>query len=351
MPYTAVLSTATLSLRYQEPVASAFYRLACRGDPDPPAGAGAETGHMGSRSVHRVVAFVLLACSLAGAAGSAVAVVSHPAASHTMGATVVPRLVAITAGHHPGYDRVVFRFSGPVPARRNIGYVSRLIADPSGRRIAIAGRAILEVSLSLAAAHTATGAGSAPDRIAFALPNVMTAVRSGDFESVVSYGIGLTARASFHVFTLTSPSRVVIDVTIPFRTMVKRVYFLNRANFSVGKEPNFASVLRPVPVNTPATGLMDRLFAGPTPPEAARSLAFLASRATGYTGLTISGGVARVRLTGGCSSGGSTASIVDEIGPTLKQLPTVRYVKIYDPAGHTGDPTRLIDSRPGCLEP
>ena len=306
---------------------------------------------MGSRSVHRVVAVVLLVCSLAGAAGSAAAVVSHPAASRTMVATVVPRLVAITAGHHPGYDRVVFGFSGPVPARRNIRYVSRLIADPSGRRIAIAGRAILEVSLSLAEAHTGTGAGSAPDRMTFALPNVMIAVRSGDFESVVSYGIGLAARASFHVFTLTKPSRVVVDVAAPFRTTLKRVYFVNRANFSVGREPYFTSVLRPVPVSTPATGLMDRLFAGPTPSEASRSLAFLASRATGFTGLSISGGVARVRLTGGCSSGGSTASIVDEIGPTLKQLPTVRYVKIYDPAGHTENPTGLIDSRPGCLEP
>jgi hypothetical protein len=226
-----------------------------------------------------------------------------------------------------------------------------LIADPSGRRIAIPGRAILELNLSLADAHAATGAGSAPSRIAFALPNVMIAVRSGDFESVVSYGIGLAAREPFHLFTLTNPSRVVIDVAAPFRTALKRVYFLNRANFSVGREPYFSAVLRPVPVSAPATGLMDRLFAGPTSSEASRSLAFLASRATGFTGLSISGGVARVRLTGGCSSGGSTASIVDEIGPTLKQLPTMRYVKIYDPAGHTENPTGLTDSRPACLEP
>lgn len=305
---------------------------------------------MGMRSVYRGVGVVALACSVMGAAGAAIAV-SRPSSSHAFAATAVPRLIGITAGHHPGYDRVVFRFSGPVPARRSVRYVTRLIADPSGRRIAIPGRGILEVSLSRAEAHTSTGAGSAPDRVAFALPNVMIAVRSGDFESVVSYGIGLVARESFHVFTLTNPSRVVIDVATPFRTTPKRVYFLNRANFSVGREPYFTSVLRSVPVTTPAIGLMDRLFAGPTPFEASRSLAFLASRATGFTGLSISGGVARVRLTGGCSSGGSTASIADEIGPTLKQLPTVRWVKLYDPAGHTEDPTGLTDSRPSCLEP
>lgn len=305
---------------------------------------------MGMRSVYRGVGVVALACSVMGAAGAAIAV-SRPSSSHAFAATAVPRLIGVTAGHHPGYDRVVFRFSGPVPARRSVRYVTRLIADPSGRRIAIPGRAILEVSLSPAEAHTSTGAGSAPDRVAFALPNVMIAVRSGDFESVVSYGIGLAARESFHVFTLTNPSRVVIDVATPFRTTLKRVYFLNRANFSVGREPYFTSVLRSVPVTTPAIGLMDRLFAGPTPFETSRSLAFVASRATGFAGLSINGGVARVRLTGGCSSGGSTASIADEIGPTLKQLPTVRWVKIYDPAGHTEDPTGLTDSRPTCLEP
>lgn len=305
---------------------------------------------MATRSAYRGVAVVLLACSVAGAGGATMSVV-RLSSSRASVAPTVPVLIGVTAGHHPGYDRVVFRFSGPVPARRNVRYVTRLIADPSGRRVAIAGRAILEVSLSSAEAHTGTGASSAPDRVAFALPNVMIAVRSGDFESVVSYGIGLAAREPFHVFTLTKPSRVVIDVAAPFRTTPKRVYFLNRANFSVGRAPHFTSVMRPVPVSTPATGLMDRLFAGPTPPEASRSLTFLASRATGFTGLSITAGVARLRLTGGCSSGGSTASIVDEIGPTLKQLPNVRYVKIYDPAGHTEAPTGLSDSRPACLEP
>jgi hypothetical protein len=260
----------------------------------------------GSRSVFRGIAVAVLAGSLAEATGSSVAVGGSLAASHAaIVATTVPQLVGVTAGHRPGSDRIVFRFSGPVPARWNIRYVSRLIADASGRRIPIAGRAILQVSLSPASAHTATGAGSASDRITFALPNVMTAVRSGDFESVFSYGIGLAARESFHAFTLTNPSRVVVDVVVPFRSVLKRVYFLNRAHFSVGKEPYVTSVLRPVPVSTPSTGLMDRLFAGPTPSEASRSLAF----------------------------------------------PLLPRVKIFDPAGHTEDPTGRIDSRPRCLEP
>lgn len=81
---------------------------------------------------------------------------------------------------------MVFRFSGRVPARRDVRYVNRLIQDGSGRRLAIVGRAILQVSFSPAEAHTGTGVPSVTDRTAFSLPNVMDVRRSGDFESVVS---------------------------------------------------------------------------------------------------------------------------------------------------------------------
>ncbi len=289
-------------------------------------------------------------CCLTGVASWLTAATGRSALRATR-AMDIPVLVAVTAGHHSGYDRVVLRFSGALPSRLQARYVGRLIGDPSGRGVAIAGRAILQVGVSPASAHTVTGAGSAPARVAFALPNVITAVRSGDFESVVSYGIGLARRAPFHIHTLTSPSRIVIDIGVPLRTRLMRVYFLNRRHFETGREPHLTPVMRPIPVMTPATGLLDRLFAGPTPQEKARSLALVASRATGFANLSVRAGIARVRLTGGCSSGGSTVSIADEIGQTLRQLPTVRYVKIYDPSGHTADPVGPVDSIPACLEP
>ncbi|WP_439657916.1 hypothetical protein ACSHWB_36780 [Lentzea sp. HUAS TT2] len=62
-------------------------------------------------------------------------------------------------------------------------------------------------------------------------------------------------------------------------------------------------------------------------------------------------GIARVRLTGGCSSHGSTFSVADEIMPTLKQFSSVRWGKIYDPQGDTERPTGQTDSIPECLEP
>lgn len=288
---------------------------------------------------------VVLAIAAAALAASAVAV-SAPATT-----TTTPTLNAIRAAHHPGFDRVVFQFAGAVPSRRNLRYVARLLADPSGAPVPIAGRAILQVSFSPASGHDSAGHATTARRMTFALPNVMAVVRSGDFESVLSFGIGLAQRGSIHAFTLTRPSRVVIDIATPSRTVTKRVFFFNTRRFAANTPPFLTAVQRPVLAITPAGGLMDRLFAGPIPSEAARGLKLLSSRATGFTGLSIVSGVAKLRLTGGCSSGGSTESIAQEITATLKQLSTVRFVKIYDPAGHTERPSGARDSIPTCLEP
>ena len=64
-----------------------------------------------------------------------------------------------------------------------------------------------------------------------------------------------------------------------------------------------------------------------------------------------SGGVADLRLTGRCSSGGSTVSIAGEVLPTLKQFATVRRVVLRDAQGSTLDPDGPGDSTPECLEP
>ena len=96
---------------------------------------------------------------------------------------------------------------------------------------------------------------------------------------------------------------------------------------------------------------MQRLFAGPTQGELARSLKFVASGATGFTKLSIADGVARIQLSGKLSSGGSTFTIANEIMATLKHLPSVHWVKIYDASGHTEHPTGHSDSIPISLEP
>jgi hypothetical protein len=267
-------------------------------------------------------------------------------------APVVPLLTGIRAAHHATFDRIVFDFYGGVPSSPQVTYVPELIGDGSGLPVPIAGRAILQVTFQGARGHKFDGTVTAPSRSVFPLPNVLTTVQSGDFEAVLSYGIGLAKRESYRVRTLSNPPRVVVDIDADFPTVQRPVWFFDQAAFLANDEPFFRPVSRPVMAGSPAHGLMDRLFAGPTAHERAGGLRFLDSRATGYTGLSISSGaVARVRLVGGCSSGGATVSIAGEIMPTLRQLPNVGWVKIYDPAGSTQRPTGQVDSVPECLEP
>lgn len=258
-----------------------------------------------------------------------------------------PLLTGVRAAHTPGFDRVVFDFYGGLPSSTPSRYVDgpSIPQDASGLPVYVAGRAILEISFRDARGHKLDGTDTSPNRTAFVLPNVLTVVQSGDFEGVVTYGIGVASRQSYRVFTLSNPSRVVVDIDTDFSWTNRPVWF-----YSSNADPQ--SVLRPIITGAPAHGLMDRLFAGPTNGEKAQGLRFVSSGAKFYSDLTVSSGeVARVRLRGGCSSGGSTSTIAGEIFPTLKQLPNVTWVKIYDYYRNTESPTGQVDSIPECLEP
>jgi len=125
-----------------------------------------------------------------------------------------PTLVAIRAAHHaettPQYDRVVFEFSDPLPLLR-IEYVEQLLADGSGLPVSVAGNAILCIQLEPARAHNDSGQDTVPGRISLKLPLVQEIVGSGDFEAVVTYGIGVACKVQTRILTLENPSRLVID--------------------------------------------------------------------------------------------------------------------------------------------
>lgn len=260
-------------------------------------------------------------------------------------------LVAVRAAGHTTHDRVVFEFRGTLPATRRVRYVDRLVQDGSGALIPMPGRAILQVTMSFANAHDAGGRPTAPAELTYNLRNVMKVRRAGDFEAVVTYGIGVAQRRPFTVRTLTNPNRVVVDVDNRFPTVVRHVWFQNLPNFASGRRPDTVSVGRRVPRSAPATGVLDRLYAGPTAGEAARGLRLVRSRSTGFRQLRITGGTADVRLVGGCSSGGSTYTVANLMMPSLRQFPTVDAVRIRDPQGRTEPAAPGGDSIPVCLEP
>lgn len=130
------------------------------------------------------------------------------------------------------------------------------------------------------------------------------------------------------------------------------VYFLDEARYAVGTEPYEAAVSRTIatPASVPQAVLL-QLFAGPTAVEQAAGLRLVASGTTGFSEFRVESGVAHVRLTGTCNSGGSTYTIGNLIVKNLKQFSEIQYVKIYDQNGETETPGGLSDSIPFCLEP
>jgi hypothetical protein len=143
-----------------------------------------------------------------GLAAAVLALAATPAAART-----TPTLVDVRAGGHSGHDRVVFEFRGDVPQHR-IGYVDELVEDGSGIPVSVAGSADLEVVFVGADAHEEDGTPTVSRRrFSPGLPAVEEIAQLGDFESVVSYGIGIDRRRPIRVSTLTGPSRLVIDVS------------------------------------------------------------------------------------------------------------------------------------------
>jgi hypothetical protein len=134
-------------------------------------------------------------------------------AATPVGAQSAPTLVDVRAAGHPGFDRVVFEFRGAVP-EHHVRYVDQLVEDGSGKPVSVAGTADLEVVFQGANAHEADGTPSvSPRRFSPNLTAVKEVAQIGDFEAVVSYGIGVDRRRPITVSTLSGPSRLVIDVS------------------------------------------------------------------------------------------------------------------------------------------
>lgn len=126
-----------------------------------------------------------------------------------------PTLVAVRAAHHRGYDRVVYEVTGAGPSSFTVRWADRLVADPSGQVVPVAGGALLVVTLRGVDAHTPAGVATAPSAVVFGLPQVLETRWAGDFEAVVTYGIGVTRRTAVHTYRYSAPARVVVDVTVP----------------------------------------------------------------------------------------------------------------------------------------
>ncbi len=185
-------------------------------------------------------------------------------------------LVAIRAAHHTGYDRLVFEFSGRLPAHRSVRYVSRVVADPSDTVVPVRGGASLLVRFFAANGHKPNGQSSyGPARRTFALPCVIQVVNAGDFEAVLRFGVGVAKRERFKVFTMTNPSRFVIDISTPFHTASVRDYPLDSHRFAQGRRPFIRAVSRPVIPLAVAFRALQLLYGGPARAALSAGLGFV----------------------------------------------------------------------------
>jgi hypothetical protein len=135
------------------------------------------------------------------------------------GASKTALLDRIAVGRHEGYDRVVFQFQNDLPGYR-VEYVQPpLKEDGSGKPVDVRGAAVVIVRMEPASGfdlNTAEGVLTykGPKRIdgsGAGTSVVQELVRTGDFEAVLSWAIGLSDKVDFRVSTATSPSRLIVD--------------------------------------------------------------------------------------------------------------------------------------------
>jgi hypothetical protein len=123
-------------------------------------------------------------------------------------------LTGIRTGVNPGFDRIVLDMTGPAPGAQTFD-VDELVADASGEIVWLTGEYFTQVTIIPAAGHdengNATYTGSRKFRTRN-LSNVMAVAITGDWEGALGIGIGMRNRTWVKTFTLTSPTRMVIDV-------------------------------------------------------------------------------------------------------------------------------------------
>jgi hypothetical protein len=115
--------------------------------------------------------------------------------------------------HHNGYDRLVIGFAtaNAMPQYQlNRQNTAHFVRDASGQPVTLHGSAGIHVVI-----RNADIVSGAPSDLKPNLPEIREVAQIGNFERVVSYGVGLSTAACIRVLELSGPTRLVIDVQTP----------------------------------------------------------------------------------------------------------------------------------------
>ncbi len=135
------------------------------------------------------------------------------------GSSETALLERVAIGRHEGYDRVVFQFTNVVPGYR-VEYVQPpLKEDGSGKVVAVKGSAFVVVRMEPASGFDLSKSEGmlvykGPKRLEGSDSGtsiVQEVVRTGDFEAVLHWAIGLEEQVDFRVTSAGSPPRLIVD--------------------------------------------------------------------------------------------------------------------------------------------
>jgi hypothetical protein len=195
------------------------------------------------RSHRGVLAALVLVVAFAGACGdddsSSVSTDTTPSDTGSSGGTTVPTqpcdfqgsaetvegaqeggtlfLTAVRAARQPCFDRVVLEFQQDGTPGYTVGYQDGpILEDASGEPVDVPGSAFLVIKVTPASGFnfdTSTPSYNGPDRVEPSdTEHVEAVVRSGDFEAVLTWAVGIDEQRPFAVSTLSGPTRLVVDI-------------------------------------------------------------------------------------------------------------------------------------------
>jgi hypothetical protein len=129
-------------------------------------------------------------------------------------------LAAIRTQQHAEHDRVVFQFDGPKAPNAYVKYVDRVTTDPADQPVQLLGNAFVNIAFEGARLDTSpiehdpsqARRYAGPTRLTPRYPLLQELAVSGDFEAVLSFGLGLSDVAGLSVSTPEDLGCVVVDV-------------------------------------------------------------------------------------------------------------------------------------------
>lgn len=126
-------------------------------------------------------------------------------------------LTDVRMAGHPCFDRIVFELEGVGPPGFEVGYLENPpTEDPTGNPVGVSGSVYLEIRMQSASGFDFDANAPSYNGPTRLNPSdtmyAREAVRTGDFEAILTWVVGLDEVRDFKVSTLADPTRVVVDI-------------------------------------------------------------------------------------------------------------------------------------------